>query len=186
VKKKIYCAQFYFYSLFWALTFINTYISLFGLCTKWLFCNEIYALLLISSWNNNYLIFVDETVRMTEKLHLKHYNMNTRLLLLLLLLVYCQNNRSILIFSYKTENFWIIRLLPKRFQYWQFFHNPLPCFYALSFSSVNMLSGRFFSQHQLIFVTRLGRFFLFCFFVFNFLLFCWNCQLDLSPLTTSE
>jgi hypothetical protein len=40
------------------------------------------------------------------------------------------------------------------------------------FFSVNMLSGRFYSQHQLIFVTRLSRYFLILililFFVFKF------------------
>jgi hypothetical protein len=42
-------------------------------------------------------------------------------------------------------------------------HCALPCCCALSFSTVNMLSGRFYSPHHLIFVTRLSRYFLILF-----------------------
>jgi hypothetical protein len=43
-------------------------------------------------------------------------------------------------------------------------HWALPCCCALSFSTVNMLSRRFYSPHQLICVTRHSRYFLILFF----------------------
>jgi hypothetical protein len=57
-------------------------------------------------------------------------------------------------------------------------YNSSPIFrehYALSFSTVNMLSGRSYLPYQLIIVTKLSRYFLILFFVFNFLFFCFLC-----------
>jgi hypothetical protein len=45
-------------------------------------------------------------------------------------------------------------------------HCALPCCCALFFSMVNLLSGRFYSQNQHIFVTRLSRYFLILFLIF--------------------
>jgi hypothetical protein len=45
-------------------------------------------------------------------------------------------------------------------------HCALPCYCALSFSTVNVLSGIFYSPHQLIFVTKLSRYFLILFLIF--------------------
>jgi hypothetical protein len=45
-------------------------------------------------------------------------------------------------------------------------HCALPCYCALSFSTVNELSGIFYSPHQLIFVTKLSRYFLILFLIF--------------------
>jgi hypothetical protein len=47
-------------------------------------------------------------------------------------------------------------------------HCALPCCCALSFLTVNMLSGPLYSPHELICVTRLSRYFLiFVFYVFE-------------------
>jgi hypothetical protein len=56
-------------------------------------------------------------------------------------------------------------------------HCTLPYYCALSFSTVNMLSERFYSPHQLIFVKRLSRYFLIFFSFVFYVFFKWKIKI---------